>query len=132
MCGPHFCSMKITEDVGKFAVEQKLSDDEALHVGLKQKPKDAALKKTRSLREDLKLRHKTKTATRRKCFISAPFGTDTSQLVEAFRRRNVECLRLDNLKPGAAILDTLQKLVHDVTFVCGVFKGSSPNPNVHI
>ena len=23
MCGPHFCSMKITEDVGKFAAEQK-------------------------------------------------------------------------------------------------------------
>jgi hypothetical protein len=73
---------------------------------------------------------KTRAATRRKCFISAPFGTDTSQLIEAFRRRDVECLRLDNLKPGAAVIDTLQKLVHDVTFVCGVFKGPSPNPNV--
>jgi phosphomethylpyrimidine synthase len=24
MCGPHFCSMKITEDVRKFAAEQEL------------------------------------------------------------------------------------------------------------
>jgi phosphomethylpyrimidine synthase len=37
MCGPHFCSMKITEDVRKFAAEQKLSEEEALRVGLEQK-----------------------------------------------------------------------------------------------
>ena len=37
MCGPHFCSMKITEDVRKFAAEQKISEEEALQVGLKQK-----------------------------------------------------------------------------------------------
>jgi phosphomethylpyrimidine synthase len=37
MCGPHFCSMKITEDVRKFAAEQKISEEEALQVGLEQK-----------------------------------------------------------------------------------------------
>src|SRR5256714_1105935 len=37
MCGPHFCSMRITEDVRKYAAEQKISDEEALRVGLKQK-----------------------------------------------------------------------------------------------
>jgi phosphomethylpyrimidine synthase len=37
MCGPHFCSMKITEDVRKFAAEQKISEKEALQVGLEQK-----------------------------------------------------------------------------------------------
>ena len=37
MCGPHFCSMKITEDVRKYAAEQKISEEEALRVGLEQK-----------------------------------------------------------------------------------------------
>jgi phosphomethylpyrimidine synthase len=36
MCGPHFCSMRITEDVRKFAAEQKLSEDEALRAGMEQ------------------------------------------------------------------------------------------------
>jgi len=29
MCGPHFCSMKITEGVQKYAAEQELSEQEA-------------------------------------------------------------------------------------------------------
>jgi phosphomethylpyrimidine synthase len=37
MCGPHFCSMRITEDVRKFAEEQGLSESEAIERGLQQK-----------------------------------------------------------------------------------------------
>jgi phosphomethylpyrimidine synthase len=37
MCGPHFCSMRITEDVRKFAAEHGLTDAEAIEEGLKQK-----------------------------------------------------------------------------------------------
>ncbi len=37
MCGPHFCSMKITEDVRKYAAEQGISDSEALEKGLDEK-----------------------------------------------------------------------------------------------
>ncbi len=44
MCGPHFCSMKITEDVRKFAAEQKLSESEALKVGMEQKAEEFAKK----------------------------------------------------------------------------------------
>jgi phosphomethylpyrimidine synthase len=40
MCGPHFCSMKITEDVRKFAAEQKLTESEALQAGLEQKARE--------------------------------------------------------------------------------------------
>jgi phosphomethylpyrimidine synthase len=40
MCGPHFCSMRITEDVRKFAAEQKISEQEALQIGLEQKAKE--------------------------------------------------------------------------------------------
>jgi len=40
MCGPHFCSMKITEDVRKFAAEQKLSEDKALQAGMEQKSRE--------------------------------------------------------------------------------------------
>ncbi|MCW5558649.1 MAG: phosphomethylpyrimidine synthase ThiC [Verrucomicrobiae bacterium] len=37
MCGPHFCSMKITEDVRKYAAEQGVSEQEALNRGLEAK-----------------------------------------------------------------------------------------------
>jgi phosphomethylpyrimidine synthase len=37
MCGPHFCSMRITQDVRRYAEERGLSDDEALTSGLKEK-----------------------------------------------------------------------------------------------
>ena len=42
MCGLHFCSMKITEDVRKFAAQQKVSDAEALKAGMEQKSKEFA------------------------------------------------------------------------------------------
>ena len=34
MCGLHFCSMKITEDVRKYAAEQGLAESEALESGM--------------------------------------------------------------------------------------------------
>jgi phosphomethylpyrimidine synthase len=37
MCGPHFCSMKITEDVRKYAEAKGLADEEALKAGLAEK-----------------------------------------------------------------------------------------------
>ena len=37
MCGPHFCSMKITEDVRKYAAEQGVEAREALERGLAEK-----------------------------------------------------------------------------------------------
>jgi phosphomethylpyrimidine synthase len=37
MRGPHFCSMKITEDVRKYAAEQGLAEEEALQKGLAEK-----------------------------------------------------------------------------------------------
>jgi phosphomethylpyrimidine synthase len=42
MCGPHFCSMKITEDVRKFAAQQGISDEAALEVGMQEKAKEFA------------------------------------------------------------------------------------------
>ena len=40
MCGPHFCSMKITEDVRKYAAERAVSDRDALTVGMEQKVRE--------------------------------------------------------------------------------------------
>jgi len=37
MCGPHFCSMKITQDVRDFAASQGITDDEALKKGMEVK-----------------------------------------------------------------------------------------------
>jgi phosphomethylpyrimidine synthase len=40
MCGPHFCSMKITEDVRKYAAEQGLAEQQALEQGMAQKARE--------------------------------------------------------------------------------------------
>ncbi len=40
MCGPHFCSMKITEDVRKYAAEQGIAEEEALKRGMEEKAKE--------------------------------------------------------------------------------------------
>ncbi len=40
MCGPHFCSTKITQDVRKNAEEQGIAADEALRKGIKEKSKE--------------------------------------------------------------------------------------------
>ncbi|KMN83160.1 thiamine biosynthesis protein ThiC [Chromobacterium sp. LK11] len=37
MCGPHFCSMKITQDVREYAAKQGLSDQDALRRGMEVK-----------------------------------------------------------------------------------------------
>jgi phosphomethylpyrimidine synthase len=44
MCGPHFCSMKITEDVRKYAAEQGLAEEEALKKGMEEKSREFAAK----------------------------------------------------------------------------------------
>ena len=37
MCGPHFCSMKITQDVRDYAAAQGIGEDAALETGLREK-----------------------------------------------------------------------------------------------
>jgi phosphomethylpyrimidine synthase len=37
MCGPHFCSMKITQDVREYAAQKEIDEAEALQVGMKEK-----------------------------------------------------------------------------------------------
>jgi phosphomethylpyrimidine synthase len=39
MCGPNFCSMKITEDVRKYAAEQGIAEEEAIAKGMAEKSK---------------------------------------------------------------------------------------------
>ncbi|MEO6049821.1 MAG: phosphomethylpyrimidine synthase ThiC [Pyrinomonadaceae bacterium] len=40
MCGPHFCSMKITQDVREYAKEQGVEAEKALAVGMSEKAKE--------------------------------------------------------------------------------------------
>jgi len=40
MCGPHFCSMKITEDVRKYADEQGIAEAEVLQKAMEQEPRE--------------------------------------------------------------------------------------------
>ena len=40
MCGPHFCSMKISDDVRKFAAEQGIDEAAALAKGMEEKAKE--------------------------------------------------------------------------------------------
>jgi phosphomethylpyrimidine synthase len=40
MCGPHFCSMKITQDVRDYAANQGINPEEALEQGLRRKSRE--------------------------------------------------------------------------------------------
>jgi phosphomethylpyrimidine synthase len=40
MCGPHFCSMKITEDVRKYAEEHGFDGSESIEVGMREKAEE--------------------------------------------------------------------------------------------
>lgn len=40
MCGPHFCSMKITQEVREYAAQKEVADETALDVGLKDKAEE--------------------------------------------------------------------------------------------
>ena len=40
MCGPHFCSMKITEDVREYAAKQGAGGGEALEAGMQEKAEE--------------------------------------------------------------------------------------------
>jgi len=40
MCGPHFCSMKITEEVREYAAQQQLDAQQALEAGLREKAEE--------------------------------------------------------------------------------------------
>jgi phosphomethylpyrimidine synthase len=40
MCGPHFCSMKITQDVRDYAAQKQLDEQHALEVGMKEKAEE--------------------------------------------------------------------------------------------
>ena len=40
MCGPHFCSMKITQDVREYAQKKGLEEARALEAGLKEKAEE--------------------------------------------------------------------------------------------
>ncbi|HNO11552.1 MAG TPA: phosphomethylpyrimidine synthase ThiC, partial [bacterium] len=46
MCGPHFCSMKITQDVRDYAESIKTDETKALEVGMREKAEE--FKKTGS------------------------------------------------------------------------------------
>ena len=40
MCGPHFCSMKITQDVREYAAQKEIDEQAALGVGMREKAKE--------------------------------------------------------------------------------------------
>jgi len=42
MCGPKFCSMKITQDVREYAAMHGISEDEAIERGMEEKAKEFA------------------------------------------------------------------------------------------
>lgn len=44
MCGPHFCSMKITQDVRKYAAERGVDENAALVLGMQEKAQEFARK----------------------------------------------------------------------------------------
>ena len=44
MCGPHFCSMKITQDVREYAAQKEIDEQAALDIGMKEKAEEFVAK----------------------------------------------------------------------------------------
>ncbi len=44
MCGPHFCSMKITQEVREYAARENIEEEKALAVGMNEKAKEFSAK----------------------------------------------------------------------------------------
>ena len=40
MCGPHFCSMKITQDVRDYAAQLQVDEQKAIQIGMKEKSEE--------------------------------------------------------------------------------------------
>jgi phosphomethylpyrimidine synthase len=40
MCGPHFCSMKITQDVREYAARHGIADEDAITAGMQEKAEE--------------------------------------------------------------------------------------------
>ena len=40
MCGPHFCSMKITQDVREYAAQKEIDEAAALSLGMEEKSRE--------------------------------------------------------------------------------------------
>ncbi|MBX3237785.1 MAG: phosphomethylpyrimidine synthase ThiC [Nitrospiraceae bacterium] len=40
MCGPHFCSMKITQDVRTYAAQKQLEEQQAIQIGMREKSEE--------------------------------------------------------------------------------------------
>ena len=40
MCGPHFCSMKITQDVREYAASKQVNEQQAIQIGMKEKAEE--------------------------------------------------------------------------------------------
>ena len=40
MCGPHFCPMKITQDVREYAAQKEIDEQAALGIGMQEKAKE--------------------------------------------------------------------------------------------
>ncbi len=40
MCGPHFCSMKITQDVREYAAQKHIDEQQAIQIGMKEKAEE--------------------------------------------------------------------------------------------
>ena len=53
MCGPHFCSMKITQDVREFAAAEGIAEEKALEEGLERKAEEFRARGRRDLPEAL-------------------------------------------------------------------------------
>jgi phosphomethylpyrimidine synthase len=46
MCGPYFCSVKITEDVRKYTAKLGIAEEKALKKGMKEKSREFVQKGT--------------------------------------------------------------------------------------
>jgi hypothetical protein len=66
-------------------------------------------------------------SARHSCFISAPYGIDTSVLRHELTARNVEWADVTNIPVGATIIDAIRDAIERSDFLCVVVPSSTPS-----
>jgi phosphomethylpyrimidine synthase len=115
MCGPHFCSMKITEDVRKYAAEHGVTEQDALQKGMEEKSREFT-EKGSELYADFKDRTVAEVSLTKKMMQTIKLGVHSGMMFEKGIFAIIRSLMyLDGMvlrcKPDAVLLRDMRRFI---------------------
>src|SRR5881396_2064808 len=66
-----------------------------------------------------------------RCFVSAPFGQNIDAVVAALTKAGVQTRRLDSLRAGASITNTLAREIRRSDLVCAVLPAKAASASMY-